>query len=58
MNCATAKSRKGKADIDAISARISQSKARLAQAETVKQAANISQVRPPEGLGVHVDIYT
>ena len=57
VNCASAKSPQGKTDIDAINARINQLKARMAQAETVKQSANISQVRPSEGLGMRVDIY-
>ena len=56
VNCASAKTPKGKADIDAISARIGQVKARMAQADDV-QPAPTPQPRAPQGLGGRIDVY-
>ena len=56
LNCASAKTPEGKADIDAISARIGQVKARMAQADDTQQAA-MPQHRARQGLGGRIDVY-
>ena len=56
VNCASAKTPEGKADIDTISARIGQVKARMAQADDAQQPPK-PQPRAQEGLGGRIDVY-
>ncbi|MEJ7805693.1 MAG: hypothetical protein WKG03_07210 [Telluria sp.] len=51
INCASASTSKGKAEIDAISARIGEVKARIALGEPTPRA------RAPDGVGGTIDVY-
>jgi len=59
VNCATAKTPKGKANIDSINAHIGQVKANMAQAGAVQRAAAIERTGAPapDGLGARIDVY-
>lgn len=57
INCASAKTPEGKADIEAISARIVQLKGRMDAADEAPKASAVA--RPPgiAGLGEKIDVY-
>jgi hypothetical protein len=62
INCASAKTPEGKADIEVISARIEQVKGRMTQADEapkVSEATNVAHlpVANSTGLGGRIDVY-
>ena len=60
VNCASADTPQGKADIESISARIVQVKGRMAQADGTQQLAPADQARPTpvtSRLGGRIDVF-